>query len=60
MEKSSELRRVDELGRVVIPREIRETLGWQARDEVSFHITEDNALLLRRSTLTPLKKSQEQ
>jgi len=48
MEKSFEPRHVDELGRVVIPREIRETLGWKDRDEVSFHITEDNTLLIRR------------
>ena len=48
MEKPLEIRLIDELGRVVIPREIRETLGWKDRDEVSFQITEDNALLLRR------------
>ena len=49
MEQSPTLRLIDELGRVVNPREVRETLGWKDRDEVSFHITEDNALLIRRA-----------
>ena len=40
-------RTLDELGRIVIPKEIRAKLGWSERDTVTFHCTENNALTLQ-------------
>jgi len=40
-------RTLDELGRIVIPREIREKLGWSEKDTFTFHCTENNTLTLQ-------------
>ena len=38
---------LDELGRIVIPKEIRAKLGWGGKDTFSFHCTENNTLTLQ-------------
>ncbi|MCL1878448.1 MAG: AbrB/MazE/SpoVT family DNA-binding domain-containing protein [Defluviitaleaceae bacterium] len=40
-------RTLDELGRIVIPKEIRAKLGWNERDTFTFHCTENNTLTLQ-------------
>jgi AbrB family looped-hinge helix DNA binding protein len=40
-------RTLDELGRIVIPKEVRAKLGWGEKDTFSFHCTEDNTLTLQ-------------
>ena len=40
---------IDELGRVVLPREVRDILGWQERTKLELWLDgSDNALILRR------------
>ena len=38
-------RNIDKMGRIVIPRDLRQTMGLTAGDEVSLRITEDGILL---------------
>ena len=40
-------RTLDELGRIVIPKEIRAKLGWGERDTFTFHFTENNTITLQ-------------
>ena len=41
---------IDELGRVLLPRNLREKLNWSAKDAVSVSVnTEDNTVILRLS-----------
>ncbi|MCL2406160.1 MAG: AbrB/MazE/SpoVT family DNA-binding domain-containing protein [Defluviitaleaceae bacterium] len=44
-------RTIDELGRVVIPGELREQLGWKEKDVVEF-VIENDAIVMRLETGT--------
>lgn len=49
-------RTLDELGRIVIPAEIRSKFGWGERDTLSFHCSDGNTLMLQLSEKYPGKK----
>jgi transcriptional pleiotropic regulator of transition state genes len=42
-------RTIDELGRIVIPGEIRSGFGWGERDTLSFQCVDSNTLMLKLS-----------
>lgn len=42
------IRRVDDLGRVVIPREFRRTMGVEEGDPMEMYINEDGNLVVKR------------
>ena len=42
-------RKLDELGRVVLPMEIRRRLGWKSMDMVSVYLVDDNTVMLQRT-----------
>ena len=44
-------RNIDKMGRIVVPRDLRQALGLSAGDEVSLRITEEGVLL------TPTKRN---
>lgn len=41
-------RRVDELGRIVIPKEIRKTARIKENDQLEFYINEEGGLILKK------------
>ena len=43
------IRKIDKLGRIVIPMDVRKTLGLSSEDEVEITVKE-NAVILRKST----------
>ena len=45
--ESTITRTLDELGRIVIPKEIRAKLGWGEKDTFTSHCTENNTLTLQ-------------
>ncbi|MCL2362712.1 MAG: AbrB/MazE/SpoVT family DNA-binding domain-containing protein [Defluviitaleaceae bacterium] len=38
-------RKIDELGRIVIPQSLRQTLGWEMGDTLSLYCTDDATAL---------------
>ena len=48
MRKFSNVRRIDDLGRVCIPKAIREYLGWQGQILLEFYVDENNNLVLKK------------
>ena len=49
MKATGIVRRIDDLGRVVIPREIRRTMCWEEGDAIEIYVdTENNALSLKK------------
>ena len=43
------VRRLDELGRLVIPKEIRRTLGWEEGDPLELYFDRENkAIVLKK------------
>lgn len=42
------VRLLDNLGRVVIPKEIRKKLDWQEEDALEFYLDENNNLVLKK------------
>lgn len=42
------VRLIDDLGRVVIPKEIRKKLDWQEQDPLEFYLDENNNLVLKK------------
>ena len=42
------IRRVDDFGRVIIPRVIRNQIGWKELDTVEFFITDGGDVVLRK------------
>ena len=46
---------VDELGRIVLPREMRERFGWKERDKVEIIVT-DEGILLRSPKMSSCDK----
>ena len=49
-------RTIDELGRIVIPAELRSKFGWGERDTLSFQCTDGNALTLQLAEKYPGQK----
>ena len=45
MKSTGMVRRIDELGRIVIPSEIRQTLGIQLRDSIEIFVEDDRVIL---------------
>lgn len=41
------VRKIDELGRVLLPKEMRKKLAWEAKDYIKIQITE-NAIILEK------------
>lgn len=54
MQATGIVRHLDELGRFVIPKEIRRSLGVKEGDGLEIFISEDGELILRPHTITPL------
>ena len=48
------VRNLDELGRIVIPKEIRRSLGLKEGDGLEMFISEDGELILCPHVITPL------
>lgn len=42
------VKKMDDIGRIVIPRDIRSTLRWMGGDEIEIILNNDNTILLRR------------
>ena len=40
---------IDELGRIVLPSELRSKLGWGTKDKLSFYYADQNTVLLQLS-----------
>jgi len=38
---------IDELGRIIIPTDVRAKLGWGEKDTISFQFADNNALTLQ-------------
>lgn len=57
MKATGIVRRVDELGRIVIPKEIRRTLRINEGDEVEIYTSGDELVLKRYSTLGALREN---
>lgn len=59
-EKGSEMsdtgivRRVDDLGRIVIPMELRRTLGIKVKDPISIHVDGDRIILQKHRDICAL------
>ena len=54
MQATGIVRHLDELGRFVIPKEIRRSLGVKEGDGLEIFISEDGELILRPHIITPL------
>lgn len=54
MQATGIVRNLDELGRIVIPKEIRRSLGLKEGDGLEMFISEDEELILRPHVITPL------
>jgi len=48
---------IDPMGRVVIPRQLRETLGWNYDDKLSMYLVDNNTILVQRRDFLPEVKS---
>lgn len=42
------VKKMDDIGRIVIPRDIRNTLRWMGGDEIEIILNNDNTILLQR------------
>ena len=48
METSIAIRKIDELGRIVLPEQLRERLDWKGKDSLSVSLNlEDNTVILK-------------
>ena len=54
MQATGIVRHLDELGRLVIPKEIRRSLGLKEGDGLEMFISEDGELILCPHVITPL------
>ena len=53
------IKKMDDIGRIVIPRDIRNSLRWMGGDEIEIILNNDNTVLLRRyenNTASQLKE----
>ena len=48
MKKLTVVKKMDDIGRIVIPRDIRNSLRWMGGDEIEIILNNDNTVLLRR------------
>ena len=44
--------KVDELGRIVLPIELRQKLGWREKDKLALYHT-DNIIILKQAEISP-------
>jgi len=49
MKSTGIVRRIDELGRVVLPKELRITLNIHERDPLEIYVDEDGGIILKKS-----------
>ena len=42
------VKKMDDIGRIVIPRDLRNSLRWMGGDEIEIILNNDNTILLRR------------
>ena len=56
MEATGILRRIDELGRVVIPKEIRKTMKMREGEELEIYTTEEEVVLKKYSELSSMEQ----
>ena len=54
MQATGIMRRFDDLGRIVVPKDIRRSLGVKEGDWMEMFIGENGELILRRHVTTPL------
>lgn len=41
-------RKMDDLGRISIPKEVRKAMGWNSQDEIEMTFTSDNKIILSK------------
>jgi AbrB family looped-hinge helix DNA binding protein len=41
-------RKMDDLGRISIPKEVRNAMGWNSQDEIEMTFTSDNKIILSK------------
>ena len=51
MKSTGVVRRIDELGRIVLPKEIRRTLGIDEKDPLEIYVEEDRIILTKFSEM---------
>ena len=56
MKATGVVRRIDELGRVVVPKEIRRNLGIKAFEQLEIFIEDESIILKKYSNFTRLNK----
>lgn len=56
MKTTGVIRRIDELGRIVIPKEIRKNLRIKDGENIEIYIEEDNIILKKHSILNKIKE----
>ena len=54
MKETGILRRIDELGRIVVPKEIRKKLKIREGDNLDIFVSEDNVILKKYLSYLPL------
>ena len=57
MQKIAVIRRIDDLGRIVIPREIRRKLGIEEGDPIEIYVSGDSLILKKYVQETDSDKS---
>ena len=57
MKATGILRRIDELGRVVIPKEIRKTMKMREGEELEIYTTEEEVVLKKYSEISAMERS---
>lgn len=57
MKKLNIVKLIDNLGRVCIPKAIREQLNWQDQDPLEFYLDENNNLVLKKYNPEEYKKN---
>ena len=55
MKETGILRRIDELGRIVVPKEIRKKLKIREGDNLDIFVSDDNVILRKYSPLKDLE-----
>ena len=46
-------RTIDELGRIILPKELRAKLGWDEKDTLAMYYVDDNTLMLQLAQKYP-------
>ena len=49
MKSTGIVRKVDELGRIVLPKELRNTLNINEKDPLEIYVDEDNKIVLKKN-----------